>query len=568
MKIPKFKRLKIAEQIIIVLLVAVLTPLVTIGVIINNVSQQSVRKELKYSAEMISQFVGNMTSAYLYNADNSLSQIAMSLNHFYFKADRQQYLKEITAKNKKFKNLQIADKSKTFDVGRIYNAQDGTMRIQTDINADEVLIADVNMDALGARVFEMFKDDKRQIYVLDIDNSVVAAHNPNDKDLAIVLNEIPKRKEVGKAVIFGKIKNQPMAFYKLKDPAWTVVVNTTSKITNTTINHARFNIILSILIAGLCIIFVFGLYIYYLYLNMRQLFKAIIALSKGNYERRIRLLSSVFTPHEVIFLAQEFNKMAHEINKSYSELNEKNLELKRLDEFRSNLVSAVSHEFRTPLTSIMGYSSRLLRHDIDIDEETRHKSLKVIKQQSERLSRMVEDLLVIPEIESFRLKLNPVEVDLARVVELCISFVDCPEERFTIQMPDAPVFVTADKDRLIQVVVNLLDNALKYSPPDSQIGLKAFEQTDSIVLTVTNSAADIPEEMLEKLFEKFTRIDDKMTRTTRGVGLGLYIVRGLCMAMGAKVSLESQNGFFSVKLELQSAKKIHGQSSRGCTQIG
>ena len=102
------------------------------------------------------------------------------------------------------------------------------------------------------------------------------------------------------------------------------------------------------------IIFVTALYIYYLYINIRQLFKGIIAISKGNYERQIRLLTTAFTPHEIVFLAFEFNRMAGEIHKSYLQLKKNNIELKKLNEFRTNLIDTVSHELRTPLTSIQG----------------------------------------------------------------------------------------------------------------------------------------------------------------------------------------------------------------------
>ena len=120
-------------------------------------------------------------------------------------------------------------------------------------------------------------------------------------------------------------------------------------------------------------------------------------------------------------LEKEFNYMTKKVASSYTELSEKNLELKRLDEFRSSLVSAISHEFRTPLTSIIGYSSRLLRSDIKVDEETRLKSLRVIKQQAQRLSGMVDDLLVIPEIESYKLRLNIQPLDLSNFLQTLSS---------------------------------------------------------------------------------------------------------------------------------------------------
>ena len=106
------------------------------------------------------------------------------------------------------------------------------------------------------------------------------------------------------------------------------------------------------------------------------------------------------------FLAYEFNRMANQIHKSYKKLQKNIKELKELNEFRSNMIDTVSHEFRTPLTSIQGYTSRLLRQDIQIDDATKQKSLKIIKKQAERLKRMVEDLLVIPDIEGSSLNMT------------------------------------------------------------------------------------------------------------------------------------------------------------------
>ena len=159
-------------------------------------------------------------------------------------------------------------------------------------------------------------------------------------------------------------------FYKIDNPTWVVVVDTTQKVTAKTINKARYRIIASLSIAALSIIIIVSLYTYYLYINIRQLFKGITAISKGNYDKKIHLIKSLFTPYETIFIAKEFNYMANKIKVSYKDLKEKNKELQKLNEFRENLVNATSHEFRTPLTSIIGYTSRLLRHDIKVDEKT------------------------------------------------------------------------------------------------------------------------------------------------------------------------------------------------------
>lgn len=195
-------------------------------------------------------------------------------------------------------------------------------------------------------------------------------------------------------------------------------------------------------------------------------------------------------------------------------------------------MDTVSHEFRTPLTSIKGYASRLLRQDIEIDEATKQKSLKVIKSQSERLSRMVEDLLVIPDIEGAKLNLNIEPVNIADLInDSLISVKNKEQHELFVEIPDDFPPVMADKDRLEQIMINLIENANKYAYEDSDIKVSVQKEGSKAVITVENNADYIQHEVLNKLFGKFIRIDDKTTRTTRGTGLGLFIVKGLVLAM-------------------------------------
>ncbi len=260
----------------------------------------------------------------------------------------------------------------------------------------------------------------------------------------------------------------------------------------------------------------------------------------------------MFTSAEVIFIADEFNKMIEKIDEAYSELNEMNEQLKKTNEYKSNLIDTVSHEFRTPLTSIKGYTSRLLRHDIKIDDETRKKSLKIIKEQAERLSRMIEDLLVIPDIESSTLRMNFEEVNLKDVVDTSIlSTTKGDFEGFIVNIPDDIPSVYADKDRLIQIFVNLLENAVKYSKENTDIITNIYSDENYAYIKIHNDSEPIPKEKLDTLFEKFARVETNLTRTTRGTGLGLFIVKGLVENMGGNISLNADNGFdikFSIPL--------------------
>lgn len=549
------KRLKIAEQIVIVMLLAVLIPFVTIGLIISNISQQSVRKELIYSSKMISGFVGDSVQNYIKLANEELRQVASAISFFYYEDDKNDFLDEIQQKYGKFSNFKVLDSDTLKNRDPVFNVKNSTIKLYADISSTDVVSADLKMAILQDALDNKFSDIKHDIYILDGRGNIVATNDHDNNGYQDIVKNLPKERQYQTPVLFSKVKNQPLAYFQLENPEWTIIVKTTPVVTKKTIDMARFRIILSLVLAALFIFAIVGIYTYYLYLNIRQLFKGIIAISKGSYNRKIRLLKSVFTPHEIVFLEKEFNYMTKKVAGSYAELSEKNLELKRLDEFRGSLISAVSHEFRTPLTSIIGYSSRLLRSDIEIDESTKTKSLKVIKQQAQRLSRMVDDLLVVPDIESFKLQLNTEKLDLAKLLELSVTYVNSNDTKFEINMAQDLIPVEADKDRLIQVLVNLCDNAIKYNKDGAPIVISAANVEGKPCLSILNKADIIPKEMIKKLYDKFIRIDSELTKTTRGTGLGLYIVKGLCEAMNITIDITSTEAGFEVVLVFNNAPK-------------
>lgn len=553
----KFKRLKIVEQIGIVTLFSVLVPMLIACLIVNNINQHAIRKELNYSAMMIAQTIDNNIYSLLESDEGKIKEIVLAMKYMPSEYSERVYLKDVMINSIIFKNLEIIHPSEhpfnpNPDDKLIYSDKDKNLTVTEKIHNDKYLLATINMDVFKDKIFNSVKNDKRRIYVIDDNKNLVFAHNYDAKDFKKVIDLLPKKLILNEATTFGKVKNQPLAYLKMDANNMTVIVNTTEEITDKTINTARWKIIASIMVATIFIILVVGLYTYYLYINMRQLFKGLMALSKGNYKRQIRLLTNIFTPHEIVFLASEFNKMVNEINVSYKKLKQKNKELKLLDEFRSNLVDTVSHEFRTPLTSIKGYTSRLLRQDIKIDEETTHKSLMVIKQQSERLNRMVEDLLVIPDIEGAKLNINIEKINLNNIIDSSLISIKNIEKRAVENNIEKGFpYVLADRDRLEQVFINLLENANKYAYEDSPVFIDARRENQKAIISISNKADYIEKTKLEKLFEKFTRIEDATTRTTRGTGLGLFIVKGLINAMNGSIYLKSSiDNNFSVQIIL------------------
>lgn len=545
------KHLKIVEQIAIVFIFAVVVPMTISGFIINNINQQSMRYQLRESAVLIANMVSDEIDFFNKTVSSNLEQIIYSLSYLPTKKAKSDYLQSVVKTLPDCEELKIVNISQLNEIHE-RNKANKKATISLKINDSQYLVATYKLDAVRDELFRSIADDKRQIYVLTNDGDLLAEHNYTEDAYKKTLSLLPDKLRKNKPVIFGDTKNQPLVYVSKEDPKITIIVNTTEKVTKKAITNNSLKIILSCLFATFTIIFVVALYTYYLYINIRQLFKGIIAISKGNYERQIRLLTTAFTPHEIIFLAFEFNRMATEIHKSYIQLKKNNVELKQLNEFRSNLIDTVSHELRTPLTSIQGYTSRLMRQDIKIDEETRQKSLRIIKEQSERLKRLIEDLLTIPDIEGMRLRTKVEQVYIPELLEesrILIKNKDNKEIIFNVS-EDFPL-VEADKDRLLQVFVNLLENAAKYATEGSQIVVDAEVKDNKAKIFVKNDCEVIPPKKLNKLFEKFIRLDDNTTRTTRGTGLGLFIVKGLVEAMNGEISLHSDKTCgFCVELTL------------------
>ena len=539
------KKLKIIEQIAIVFFIAVVIPMSISGFIINNINQQSLRRQLRESAVLITGVVADELNFLINSNELALVQIAETLDYIPNNSQKNKFIRNIAEKYPNCDKIYISKNQSELEKLTDNVKKNDQPILSTKLKDGTFLSVVFNSKNIDNKLFNSLGSDVRQVYILDKNNHLVASNNFDMESFEQTMDLLPKNNLTEDSpVIFGDEKNRPIVYLKSSNPEYTVIVNTTDQMTKQAIYSNRVKIILAVLVSILSMMLLIGFYIYYLYINIRQLFKAIIAISKGNYHRQIRLLTTSFTPYEIVFLANEFNNMVSKIHNAYLELQKKNKELKELNEFRSNLIDTVSHELRTPLTSIQGYTSRLLRQDIVIDDETKQKSLRIIKEQSERLKRLIEDLLTIPDIEGMRLRTVNTEVWLEEVLEqselllrkkngheiIIKSLNNCPS-------------VVADKGRLEQVFVNLFENAVKYSEPDTPIMVDIEQNSDKVVVRVKNKCPKIPKDKLNKLYDKFVRLDDAMTRTTRGTGLGLFIVKGLIEAMNGSIRLSSDDNW-------------------------
>ena len=531
------KKLKIIEQIAIVFFISVVIPISISGFIINNISQHTVRYQLRESAILIANMISDEIDYFLKTNETTLAQIADTLEYLPSKSLKNKFIKDVSKRYPNCGDILIINNQKELEALMDKAGSTERLILSTQMKDGSFLVIIFNANNWDKQLFKSLKNDNRQIYILDKNNHMISSHNFSPDGLKDTLDLLPKEKIEEAPVIFGDEKNRPIVYIYRKNPDLTVIVNTSEKITKQTILENRVRIILSVLIAILAMMVLIGFYIYYLYINIRQLFKAVIALSKGNYQRQIRLLTTSFTPYEIVFLANEFNNMASEIHKNY-------IELKQLNEFRSNLLDTVSHELRTPLTSIQGYTSRLMRQDIVIDEETKQKSLRIIKEQSERLKRLIDDLLTIPDIEGMRLRTVNAPIWLSEVLEQSELLLRKRNGReIIVNIDEKFPQIFADKGRLEQVFVNLYENAIKYGYPETPIIVNVKQNKDKAVIEIKNKCDKIPEKKLKTLFDKFVRLDDEMTRTTRGTGLGLFIVKGLVEAMEGTIVLSSDDEF-------------------------
>jgi len=220
-------------------------------------------------------------------------------------------------------------------------------------------------------------------------------------------------------------------------------------------------------------------------------------------------------------------------------------ELKRVDQMKSEFVSAVSHELRTPLTSIKAFTSTLLREDVQFDPETQREWLSIINSQTDRLTRLINDLLSLSRIErGLALQMNYSLVDLRRLIEEVLESQRAYSSRHTLraQVDSNLALIEADEDKVVQILTNLVNNAIKYSPRGGEVRVVARDEGEHVLVSVQDQGPGIPPEHLDRIFDKFYQVDSSTTRRVGGTGLGLYLTRHLVEAHGGRIWVESQVG--------------------------
>jgi two-component system phosphate regulon sensor histidine kinase PhoR len=219
--------------------------------------------------------------------------------------------------------------------------------------------------------------------------------------------------------------------------------------------------------------------------------------------------------------------------------------LKKLEKIRVDFVANVTHEIKTPLTAIIGFLETIQTGATTSNEDVQ-KFIDISLKQAGRLNRLVEDLLVISKIELGEIKFHFEEVSIRDAFEGAIPLVEAKAglKKINIQnnVQANLSCVWADRDRLTQILVNILDNAVKFTPEDGRIFIDAGQKDNYTVLTITDTGIGVPKEEVRRLGERFYRVDRSRSRDLGGTGLGLSIVKHLMLAHGGKMEIESQLG--------------------------
>ena len=217
---------------------------------------------------------------------------------------------------------------------------------------------------------------------------------------------------------------------------------------------------------------------------------------------------------------------------------------KDFDKLKLDFIATVSHELRTPLTSIRGFTETLINSKDKLSEEQQLKFLNIIKDQSNRLINLVENLLSASSQaateEIFVLK--PTKLSLSTDAAISLIKQKYSRKSFNINLNPTLPDILVDNEKLIQVLINLIENACKYSYENSEIKITATTfDNEFLQINIENDGITIEKENQEKIFEKFTRLDNPMTRTNQGSGMGLFLSKKIIEKMNGKISLTSEN---------------------------
>ncbi len=262
---------------------------------------------------------------------------------------------------------------------------------------------------------------------------------------------------------------------------------------------------------------------------IKEMSKAAKRISEGDFNKKIPQSSCT----EIAQLSQSFNQMTES--------------LKQLENMRSGFISAVSHELRTPITIITGFVEGILDDTIPPDQQEKY--LNIALTESRRMSRIVETLLGMARLDSGGLKVNKTEFDINRMVrEIAIGYESVITNKnisVNVNLESEKCMVYADSDLIHRVIVNLIDNAIKYTPENGKIEIAIKNISQKIHVSVYNTGVGIKEEDKNRIFDRFYKVDSSRGEDKKGLGIGLYMVKAIVKAHDNDIMVISEYGKYA-----------------------
>ena len=292
----------------------------------------------------------------------------------------------------------------------------------------------------------------------------------------------------------------------------------------------------------LCAFVVLGLFTYTVYIPIWKITRAAKDYSEGNFETQI----NIHTNDEIGYLAASLNYMA--------------AELSTLEEDQRKFIANVSHDFRSPLPSIKGYIEAIM--DGTIPHEMQDKYLNIILFETERLNKLTQSMLELNKYGKKGTMLDISSFDINNTIKLVAQSFEgiCQEKKisFELILTGETSFVLADMSKIQQVLYNLIDNAIKFSHPDSTITVETTEKNEKVFISVKDTGIGIPKESMKKIWERFYKTDLSRGKDKRGTGLGLAIVKEIISVHNENINVISTEGVgteFIFTLPLKRDKK-------------
>jgi signal transduction histidine kinase len=283
---------------------------------------------------------------------------------------------------------------------------------------------------------------------------------------------------------------------------------------------------LTLLILFFAALILLALFTFTIYLPVRRITKGADAYAEGDFNYKIKIHSN----DEIGYLAASFNYMANELN--------------TLEDDQRKFVSNVSHDFRSPLTSIKGYIEAML--DGTIPVEMQEKYLNIILFETERLTKLTRSILELNKYGAHGAMLDRSDFDINHTIKMtALTFEGiCKEKRisFHLILTGQKLFVTADMTKIQQVIYNLIDNAIKFSRHDSEITIETTAKNEKVFISVKDTGIGIPKDSLNKIWERFYKTDLSRGKDKKGTGLGLAIVKEIIQAHDENINVISTEG--------------------------